>query len=109
MHLTFSKEDEAFRSEVRAFIAERFDEDLRHKMACTKNGYLDKAGQVKWQKALTYRGWAAGNWQKEYGGLGLDQARRLNDLEQENARLKRVVADLSLDNLILKEVSTGKF
>ena len=48
-------------------------------------------------------------WRKEYGGLGLDQARLLKDLEQENARLKRVVADLSLDNLILKEVSTGKF
>ena len=48
-------------------------------------------------------------WRKEYGGLGLDQARRLKDLEQENARLKRVVADLSLDNLILKEVSMGKF
>ena len=48
-------------------------------------------------------------WRKQYGGLGLDQARRLKDLEQENARLKRVVADLSLDNLILKEVSTGKF
>lgn len=48
-------------------------------------------------------------WRKEYGGLGLDQARRLKELEQENARLKRVVADLSLDNLILKEVSTGKF
>ena len=48
-------------------------------------------------------------WRKEYGGLGMDQARRLKELEQENSRLKRVVADLSLDNLILKEVSTGKF
>jgi transposase-like protein len=48
-------------------------------------------------------------WRKEYGGMGADQARRLKELEQENARLKRVVADLSLDNLILKEVSTGKF
>lgn len=48
-------------------------------------------------------------WRKEYGGLGLDQARRLKDLEQENARLKRAVADLTLDNLILKEVSTGKY
>ena len=53
--------------------------------------------------ANTYYRW------KKYGGLGLDQARRLKDLEQETARLKRVVADLSLDNLILKEVSTGKF
>lgn len=48
-------------------------------------------------------------WRKEYGGLGLDQARRLKELEVENARLKRAVADLTLDNLILKEVSTGKF
>lgn len=48
-------------------------------------------------------------WRKEYGGMGTDQARRLKELEQENVRLKRVVADLSLDNLILKEVSAGKF
>ncbi len=48
-------------------------------------------------------------WRKEYGGLGLDQAKRLKELEAENARLKRVVADLTLDNVILKEVSTGKF
>ena len=48
-------------------------------------------------------------WRKEYGGLGMDQARRLKDLEIENARLKRAVADLTLDNLILKEVPTGKF
>ena len=48
-------------------------------------------------------------WRKEYGGLGLDHARRLKDLEQENARLKRAVADLTLDNLILKEVTTGKY
>jgi alkylation response protein AidB-like acyl-CoA dehydrogenase len=70
MELAFSKEDEKFRDEVRAFIAERFDEDLRHKMACSKNGYLDKAGQVKWQKALHDRGWIAVNWPKEYGGPG---------------------------------------
>ena len=48
-------------------------------------------------------------WRKEYGGLGLDQARRLKELEQENGRLKRAVANLTLDNLILKEVSTAKF
>jgi len=48
-------------------------------------------------------------WRKEYGGMGTDQAKRLKELEAENARLKRVVADLTLDNVILKEVSTGKF
>lgn len=48
-------------------------------------------------------------WRKEYGGLGMDQARRLKELETENTRLKRAVANLTLDNLILKEVSTGKF
>ena len=48
-------------------------------------------------------------WKKEYGGLRVDQAKRLKGLEQENARLKRLVADLSLDNSILKEVSAGNF
>ncbi len=48
-------------------------------------------------------------WRKEYGGLRIDQAKRLKQLEQENARLKKVVADLSLDNAILKEVSEGNF
>ena len=48
-------------------------------------------------------------WRKEYGGLRLDQAKRLKTLEQENARLKRVVADQALENLILKEVAPGTF
>ena len=47
-------------------------------------------------------------WRKEYGGLRADQAKRLKQLEQENAWLKKLVADLSLDNSILKEVSSGK-
>ncbi len=46
-------------------------------------------------------------WRKEYGGLRVDQAHRLKELEQENSRLKKLVADLSLDNAILKEVSRG--
>jgi transposase-like protein len=46
-------------------------------------------------------------WRKEYGGMRVDQARRLKELEQENSRLKRLVADLSLDNAILKEASLG--
>jgi transposase-like protein len=44
-------------------------------------------------------------WPKEYGGLRVDQAKRLKELEQENSRLKKAVADLTLDNQILKEVS----
>lgn len=48
-------------------------------------------------------------WRKDYGGMGMDQAKRLKELEAENARLKRVVADLSLDNQILKDVASGNF
>jgi transposase-like protein len=48
-------------------------------------------------------------WRKEYGGLRVDQAHRLKDLEQENSRLKKLVADLSLDNAILKEAARGNF
>ncbi len=46
-------------------------------------------------------------WRQEYGGMRVDQAHRLKELERENARLKRLVADLSLDNQILKEATSG--
>lgn len=48
-------------------------------------------------------------WKREYGGLRVDQAKRLKELELENNRLKKLVADLSVDNQILKEVSKGNF
>ena len=48
-------------------------------------------------------------WKAEFGGMRVDQAKRLKELEQENARLKKIVADQALDNLILKEVSKGNF
>jgi transposase-like protein len=48
-------------------------------------------------------------WRKEYGGMQVAQARRLKDLERENARLKRLVADLSLDKDILKEALKGNY
>lgn len=48
-------------------------------------------------------------WRTEYGGLNIDQARKLKKLEKENARLKRAVADLTLDKLILKEAAEGNF
>jgi len=46
-------------------------------------------------------------WKKEFGGLDIEQAKRLKVLESENARLKKLVADLSLDNAILKEAASG--
>ncbi len=48
-------------------------------------------------------------WRKEYGGMRVDQTKRLKELEKDNARLKRLVADKELDLAILKEVAEGKF
>jgi len=48
-------------------------------------------------------------WRKEYGGLRIEQAKRLKELEKENSRLKKLVADISLDNAILKEAARGNF
>ena len=62
-------------------------EEVCRRLAVTKNTY--------------YR------WRKEYGGLRVDQARRLKELEKENARLKKVVADLTLDVDILREAASG--
>ncbi len=59
--------------------------------------------QVGIRDATYYR------WRKEYGGMKIDQAKKYKELERENARLKKLVADLSLDNAILKEVAEGNF
>ena len=48
-------------------------------------------------------------WRREYGGLKIDQAKRLKELERENDRLKRAVSELTLDKLILKEALSGKY
>jgi transposase-like protein len=48
-------------------------------------------------------------WRKEYGGLKMDQAKRLKELEKENDKLKRLVAELSLDKQILKDIAEGNF
>jgi len=48
-------------------------------------------------------------WRKAYGGLKVDQAKRLKELERENSRLKKIVADQALDNAILKEAAKGNF
>jgi putative transposase len=48
-------------------------------------------------------------WRREYGGMRVEQARRLKELEKENGRLKRLVGDLTLDNAILRETTRGNF
>ena len=48
-------------------------------------------------------------WRKEYGGLEIDQAKRMKDLERENAQLKRLVADLSVEKQVLKDIASGNF
>ncbi|HEX5377842.1 MAG TPA: acyl-CoA dehydrogenase family protein [Phenylobacterium sp.] len=70
MDLDFSAEDLAFGEEVRAFIAEAFDDDMRARAAQSKNGHIDKAGQVRWLKRLNDKGWIAPDWPTEYGGTG---------------------------------------
>ena len=70
MDLSFTTEDLAFQSEVRVWIAATYTPQLRAKMALSKNGYLDKAGQLEWQHALYKKGWAAPDWPAEHGGPG---------------------------------------
>ena len=70
MDLAFAPEDLAFREEVRAFIAEAFDDDMRKKLAQSKNNHLDKEAQVRWLKRLGAKGWIAPDWPTEYGGTG---------------------------------------
>ena len=76
MDLEFSKEDLAFRDEVRAFIAEAFDDDMRAHAAQSKNAHIDKAGQIRWLKRLNDKGWIAPDWPKEYGGTGWSHAQK---------------------------------
>ena len=64
-------------------------------------------GQVCKQLGVTEQTYY--RWRKEYGGLRVNQAKRFRDLERENARLKKLVADMALDNDILREAASGNF
>ena len=66
-----------------------------------------KVSQVCRQLGVTEQSYY--RWRKEYGGLRVDQAKRFRELERENARLKKLVADMALDNDILKEAASGNF
>ena len=87
------------------FTAEQIISKLREAEVRLAQG--EKMGFVCKRIAVTEQTYY--RWRKEYGGLRLDQAKRLKVLEKDNARLKKLVADLSLDNQILKEVSSGNF
>jgi len=76
MDLSFSTEDEAFRLDVRNWIAAEYDEDLRRAMSQTKNGYLDKARLLRWQQKLATKGWLAVDWPEEHGGPGFTATQR---------------------------------
>jgi len=76
MDLDFTAEDLAFGAEVRAFIAEAYDDDMRAHAAQSKNAHIDKAGQVRWLKRLHEKGWIAPDWPEEYGGTGWSHGKK---------------------------------
>lgn len=69
-----------------------------------KGASLEEAAKKSGITAITI-----GRWRKEYGGLRVDQAKRLKELEHENSRLKKLVADLSIDKQILEEAAKGNY
>ena len=76
MDLAFSKEDLAFRDEVRAFIAEAFDDEMRALMDQSKNGHMNREAQIRWLKRLGAKGWIAPDWPAEYGGTGWNDSQK---------------------------------
>jgi len=89
----------------RGYTAEQIINKLREAEVMTAKGEtIDAAIRMLGVTKNTYY-----RWRKEYGGMRVDQAKRLKELESENSRLKRLVADLSLDNAILKEAALGNF
>ena len=89
----------------RTFTAERIIGKLREAEILLSQG--DSVGEVSRKLGVTEQTYY--RWRKEYGGMRVEQARRLKDLEKENGRLKKLVADISLDNAILKEAAKGNF
>jgi putative transposase len=87
----------------RAFKPEQIINKLREAEVWLSQGatVLEASRKIGVTDVTYYR------WRREYGGMRLEQARRLKELERENSRLKKLVADLSLDNEILKEAARG--
>ena len=92
MDLSFSKEDETFRAEVRTFIEEAYTPTMRAKHARSKHGYIDKESHVQWQKSLAKKGWLAPNWPVEYGGPGFSVSQKyIYDVEMGRAGVPHTV------------------
>ncbi len=87
----------------RAFTAEQIIGKIREAEILLSQG--DSVGVVSRRLGISEQTYY--RWRKEYGGMRVEQARRLKELEKENSRLKRLVADISLDNVILKEAAKG--
>jgi putative transposase len=95
---------EAGRMPRKQFTSEQIITKLREAEVLLSQGMtvVEVARQLEISEQTYYR------WRKEYGGLDITQARQLKELERENLQLKKLVADLSLDNAILKEVLSKK-
>ena len=87
------------------FTAEQIISKLREAEVLQSSGMsiVEICRQLEIKEQTYYK------WRKEYGGMRVDQAKRLKEVEQENSRLKKLVADLSLDNAILKETFRGNY
>ena len=87
----------------RAFTAEQIIGKIREAEILLSQG--DSVGEASRKLGISEQTYY--RWRKEYGGMRVEQARRLKELEKENSRLKKLVADVSLDNAILKEAAKG--
>jgi putative transposase len=89
----------------KAFTAEQIIAKLREAEVLLSQG--QKVGEVSRKLGITEQTYY--RWRREYGGMQIEQAKRLKELEKENSRLKKLVADLSLNNAILQEAARGNF
>ena len=89
----------------KTYTAEQIINKLREAEVLLSQG--DTVGEASKKIGVTEQTYY--RWRREYGGMRIDQARRLKELEKENSRLKKLVADLSLDNAILRDAARGNF
>ena len=108
MDIQYEAEDEAFRAEVKAFIAENHTEEIRSKSAKSLTGYIDQKSFVDWQKALYEKGWIAPNWPVSFGGPGWSATQKyIYDTEMMRAGCIRPIAfGLKMVAPVIMEIGT---